>query len=364
MVFLKNKNIRTLVIFITQKCNLKCSYCYVNQNNIDINNEILKKSLYFFLRCDGNLKNVIFVGGEPFLKFDIIEKAISSLKFLKGKFPSKKIVTVINTNGTVISNRVLKILESVDHVAISLDGQKMTHNLHRKFHNGRGTFDKVINTVKIINKICPQKFVVNKIITSMTAHNLFQDVLFLLSLQPESISLNVALGDLGWNKNKVNILFQNAERLYLWIKNHWDNKLVRNKFQLLFKPILHECPMAHLSIDSIGNIYPCEILLSRKEDLAGNVILDYLRPDIIDCKFSIESERCTKELCRSCDQICRKVYFDSWPSRSAAPYADKWLEKALEFQAFFLKRYEEDEGKLRSFRREDDYMLRNSLKIF
>jgi uncharacterized protein len=336
----------------------------VNQDNIDINSDVLKKSLYFFLRCDGSLKNIIFSGGEPLLKFDIIKEAISLLQFLKGKYPSKKIVTVINTNGTIIDEHILKILRTVDYISISLDGQAITHNLHRKFYNGRGTFDKVINTVKIIKKIYPQKFVVNKIITSRTAHNLFQDVIFLLSLQPVSISLNIALGDLDWNEDIVNILFQNAERLYLWIKKHRNSRSIRNKFQLLFKPILHECPMTHLSIDPLGNIYPCEILLSRKEDWVGNVILDYLRPDIIDCKFSIEDERCIKELCRSCDQICRKVYFNSWPNHSIAQDADKWLEKALEFQTFFLKRYEEDEGKFHPLISENDYMLRSALKIF
>jgi len=311
---------------------------------LDISTEVLRRSLHFFLHCDGNIKKIFFVGGEPFTKIDLLDEAWRMINLLRKEFAHKTILTTINTNGTILNDRILRFIKHLDYIAVSLDGREPTHNLHRRYHNGRGTFNKVLRNFNRIKKTYPQKLIINKIVTSRNVYSVFEDTLFLAGLKPKFIFLNVALGDLGWSNKKVDALFRNADKLYRWIKGRWKNRSIREMFQLLFKPVVHECPMTHVSIDTDGKIYPCEILLSRKEDTIGNLILDYIRPDIVYCEFSANDERCAKELCRECNQICRKVYFDSWPRKPYSQEGLRWLEQAMGFQSFFWRQHKKDSG--------------------
>lgn len=60
--------------------------------------------------------------------------------------------TSITTNGTLINKKILDKLVNYNckTIQITLDGSKETHDTTRKFKNGLGSFDKLVN---IINEV-------------------------------------------------------------------------------------------------------------------------------------------------------------------------------------------------------------------
>ena len=65
-------NIKTIWLFVTNQCNLDCSYCYIKKNPRDINTGIAYRvidelvSNPFF-----NEHHIVLFGGEPLLKMDL-----------------------------------------------------------------------------------------------------------------------------------------------------------------------------------------------------------------------------------------------------------------------------------------------------
>ena len=77
---------RTVTFQVTDKCNLACSYCYqINKGTRRMKFEYAKKLIDMLLSGDDKLARYIdtesspaiileFIGGEPFLEVDLIEK--------------------------------------------------------------------------------------------------------------------------------------------------------------------------------------------------------------------------------------------------------------------------------------------------
>ena len=127
-----------VVFDITNKCNLKCIHCYSSNNKSELStNEIFKiiEKLY-----ETGVGLIDFGGGEPLLRDDIFD--ILSYSKDVGLYIS------ITTNGTLLNKENIKNLKklNIDHVCISLDGFKQ--ETHDYIRNKKGTYDKVINSIK------------------------------------------------------------------------------------------------------------------------------------------------------------------------------------------------------------------------
>ena len=109
--FLKNQNIlQNVQIQITEKCNLKCRHCYVNNRSIetavsfmsaDVLNKIIKECVELGVFV------ITLTGGEPFMHpnlWDIIKK-----------IKEYGILVNVQTNGTLINERnIIKIKDNIN----------------------------------------------------------------------------------------------------------------------------------------------------------------------------------------------------------------------------------------------------------
>jgi len=61
----------------TQRCNLKCIHCYANATQIPADGELSTSEAESFIRdlADFNVPVLLFSGGEPLLRGDILELA-------------------------------------------------------------------------------------------------------------------------------------------------------------------------------------------------------------------------------------------------------------------------------------------------
>lgn len=119
---------------LTTRCNLKCSYCGIWDENIhELDTSQIISMLEGFSKM--GTQYVSLSGGEPLLRDDLGE----IIQFAK----SKRLKVGINSNGTAVPDKIA-ILKFVDDLRFSFDGPREIHDHLR----GRGAFDKVMQAVK------------------------------------------------------------------------------------------------------------------------------------------------------------------------------------------------------------------------
>ncbi len=145
-------------VLLTWACNLKCIYCYEGAG--EKFNEVMTKEsankYIAFLKKEAELRNsklisVILFGGEPLLNFKLGKYILSEIKrYCTQK--NKTLVSGIVTNGTLITDEILNDLKEYNcrTIQITLDGTKNIHDSRRMYKNNKGSFDKVINSIKLI----------------------------------------------------------------------------------------------------------------------------------------------------------------------------------------------------------------------
>lgn len=91
---------------------------------------------------------IVFHGGEPLiLGNSYIERAIHTIKsFLPSKF---NIRFALQTNGSLVDSVVIDTFHKLDvSISVSLDGPSIAQDRHRRFANGRSSFDVVSGNIQ------------------------------------------------------------------------------------------------------------------------------------------------------------------------------------------------------------------------
>ncbi len=167
-----------LILQVTQQCNLRCAYCSYSgiykSNRVHSNKrmtfETAKRAIDFFLAHSTDTGDVTigFYGGEPLLEFELIKDCI---QYARSKVEGKKLRFNMTTNGTLLKGNILDyIVENDISVSISLDGSKEEHDANRRFVNGKGSFDTIIENIKAIRKNYPEYFDLVSIMTTINPH--------------------------------------------------------------------------------------------------------------------------------------------------------------------------------------------------
>lgn len=154
--------IGALTVFVTNSCNLGCSYCYHSQNDLKLGKPMdidsLLESIAYIEKQIGFKSEVgiAFFGGEPLLDFDFIDTACEKLREI-GKKMDCTFKFALTTNGTILSEEVKKILIKNDiNVTVSIDGFQDLHDTYRVFKsNGGGSYNLAIDNAASIAKIVP-----------------------------------------------------------------------------------------------------------------------------------------------------------------------------------------------------------------
>ena len=124
-------------INITNKCNLKCKYCYGSYPDKQMAKEIPTEKwidLISRLRSLGT-KRINIGGGEPLVRKDI-GKILSHMK-------KNHILTNMNTNGQLVKD-MMDVVKKLTTVCISIDGDEKIHDGRK----GAGSYRKVIEAIK------------------------------------------------------------------------------------------------------------------------------------------------------------------------------------------------------------------------
>ena len=144
----------TFCINISDACNLRCDYCF---NALKKNKSLrIETILDYLVKCFNAFPNkekyyVDLSGkGEPLL---FLQEILEIKKFCDAKSNeiNREILVQFVCNGTLLDEITASILQKNGILfGVSLDGNEMVHNKHRKTKDGKPTYQAIINNVKNI----------------------------------------------------------------------------------------------------------------------------------------------------------------------------------------------------------------------
>ena len=153
--------LQTLVLNLTNQCNLSCQYCY--EYGADkvatpegkpkfMDFETAKASVDLLFRQSAGRRNVhiTFFGGETLMNFPLLQKVVGYANE-QATAQSRFVDFSLTTNATLLTPAIIGFL-SDNHigVTVSMDGPKEMHDRLRVFSNGRGSYDIVEPRVRAL----------------------------------------------------------------------------------------------------------------------------------------------------------------------------------------------------------------------
>lgn len=274
---------RTCTLQVTDACNLRCTYCYqIAKNTHRMSFDIAKKYIDMLLEDDqendyvntkiSNGLIVEFIGGEPLLEIDLIDKVTDYLydRMLELNHPwlNKFMISICSNGVLYMDPRFQRYIEKNKYhlsFSISIDGNKELHDACRVFPDGSGSYDIAIEGVKHFREVHHGNMGSKMTIAPGNINKVYVAGVNLLNLGYEEIFLNCVYED-GWDAHYATILYQQLTKLADYII---DNDLFDKVYFSIFEDN-NFCPMSPddndnwcggtgsmLSCDYKGDLYPC-----------------------------------------------------------------------------------------------------------
>ena len=149
----------TLVVNVTSKCNLSCTYCYeYGEDKIVeastkprfMTEETAKQSVDFMFAESGDspVVHLTFFGGETLLNFKVLKSALAYANE-RATVLGKRVDTSLTTNATLLRDDVIDwLVENDVGVTVSIDGAREQQDRFRTFSNGMGSYDVILPNIK------------------------------------------------------------------------------------------------------------------------------------------------------------------------------------------------------------------------
>ncbi len=136
--------IRVLVLHLTDYCNLRCRYCFIEGNmpegykRQDMSEEVAERAIDKFGqviagRTFPKPPSIVLYGGEPLVNWEVAKHGLEYLQQgqKSGRLPSR-VDKILITNGTLITPEIAEELKRYEvMVSVSIDGPKDIHDLNR-----------------------------------------------------------------------------------------------------------------------------------------------------------------------------------------------------------------------------------------
>ena len=270
---------KSITFIVTKDCQLACKYCYlVGKNSKErMSWEIAKKAVDYILAHEQDFKeeSVIwdFIGGEPFLEIDLIDKICDYIKTelfrLKHHWFNSYRFS-FSTNGINYDTRKVQdfIEKNKSHlsIGITIDGTKAKHDLNRvwKGEEKKGSYDDVVRNIPLWLSQFPGAGTKVTVSTADIPY-IAESVLHLYSLGIKDVIINCVFENVWkdgdeqlFEKQLVKLADEIIERGYYaeYSCSFFNEQLGKPIDPLLFNQ--NWCGAGKmLSIDSKGNFYPC-----------------------------------------------------------------------------------------------------------
>jgi len=282
-----------------------------------MSDEVLASMISQYLSIAGQYTSFSWQGGEPLLMGLDFYKRVVELQQEYG-YSGQYVGNSIQTNAILITPELAKLFHDYNFLlGVSLDGPKEIHDYYRQYHNGNGTFDRVMDSIEIL-KAHNVEFNILAVVNELTAkkadeiYSFFLDKgFYFLQFIPavdfdaetgEPMGYSVKPDDYGeflcklfdkWYNNGNPVVsirtFDNIATIYAGIKSEAC-------------VYMKECGN-YAVIEYNGDVYPCDFFVEEGLKL-GNIIETPFREIISNQKMRVFSRsKCSDsfEKCSDCE---------------------------------------------------------------
>ena len=328
---------KNITFIVTKDCQLACKYCYlVGKNSKErMTWEVAKEAIDYILDHENEFKeeSVIwdFIGGEPFLEIDLIDKICDYLKtemYRRDHHWFNSYRFSFSTNGINYHEDKVQQFIKKNHnhlsIGITIDGTELKHDLNRVYkYSEKGSYKDVVRNIPLWLEQFPGA-ATKVTISSPDIPYIKESVLHLYDLGIKEVNINCVFEDV-W-KEGDDALFE--EQLTELADAIIDMDFYRDHTcsfyaEFIGKPMdpgrdnQNWCGAGKmLAVDAAGNFYPCTrfaaySLRSKPAWIIGNVkdgidqnklrpflMLDRTtqsRPECIDCEVASGCAWCQGE---------------------------------------------------------------------
>lgn len=300
---------KNITFIVTKDCQLACKYCYLVGKNTKerMSWDVAKQAIDYVLdhEADMNEESVIwdFIGGEPFLEIDLIDKICDYLKVEMYRrkhhwFNSYRFSFATNgiNYGTEKVQNFIKKNHAHLSIGITIDGTKRKHDLNRiwkteemqrgitpKPEDEKGSYDDVVKNIPLWLEQFPGAGT-KVTISSADIPYIKESVLHLYSLGIHEININCVFEDV-WKEGDDKLFEEQLMQLADAIIDggYYQDYACSFFTEQMGKPL--DCKLDNqnwcgagrmLAVDAEGNFYPCTrfaqySLRSKKAWIIGNV---------------------------------------------------------------------------------------------
>lgn len=324
----------TLILHVSNACNMRCRYCFANHGNYGAESGLMPVQValdaveLFYQRYD-RIKQIKFFGGEPMMNPDAIEAVCRDIQ---GRYDRGEIQTLpeykIVTNGTILPERAMRLIRDHDiQTVFSMDGPEPVHDYARVFAGDRGSFAVVRDHFRALREYTDGKQPCGVEMTYHAIHKAhglsMSDVTdyFVREFGVEARTVNISpvSADDGSEfslKDGNRCLVESARQI---LDSFYEGKTdvpVDQKLYFLTRKIRRGiqadrqvCNAAWkwVAVSAAGDVYPCFMFMNRDEFKMGNIYADLFS----DPRYQRLTERwksfdrLEKETCGRC--FCNRI---------------------------------------------------------
>lgn len=300
---------KSITFIVTKDCQLACKYCYLVGKNTKerMTWDVAKQAIDYILDHESDMseESVIwdFIGGEPFLEIDLIDKICDYLKvemFRRNHHWFNSYRFSFSTNGINYATDKVQHFIKKNHehlsIGITIDGTKRKHDLNRiwktaemeqgimpKPEEEQGSYDDVVKNIPLWLEQFPGAGT-KVTISSADIPYIKESVLHLYSLGIHEVNINCVFEDV-WKDGDDKLFEQQLTELADAIIDcgFYTDYACSFFTEHMGKPM--DCQSENqnwcgagrmLAVDAEGNFYPCTrfaqySLRSKKAWIIGNV---------------------------------------------------------------------------------------------
>jgi uncharacterized protein len=271
-----------LTLVLTHDCNLGCSYCYAGRKFRKVMAPAIADAALDMAfasarpRADGGERlQIAYFGGEPTLEWDMLVTYATRARE-RAAAAGIELVQSVTTNGTLLTKERVALLGELGvYVALSIDGNRLAHEVNRPNMNGSSSWEAVSRALDLLAQ-SERPFETISVVTPASVVHFADSVAHLYERGVPRVSINPcyeAIWTDGHLAQWEEALEHSAGLLAGWMRlgrtvsfAPFDAKIIARIKGGLEQGDKCSLGESMVAVAPSGNLYSCERLVGEDED--------------------------------------------------------------------------------------------------
>lgn len=259
-----------MTLILTHRCNLACGYCYAGEHvRRDMDAATLDRAVDLLFADGADRAQLSFFGGEPFLAFDAMRRAVARAE-RHARAAGARLAVQCTTNATALGpEQVAFVREHGIRCTVSIDGVRAAHDLNRPRAGGGSSYDQVrAGLRRLVRTGCAPDALM--VISPQTVPYVYASVSELWAEGVGMVRANLVL-DAPWTAEDRDELREQllAVGWELLARRTRGEAVAFEPFERAMRPVRRKPAggrRPHVVVATSGHLYPCAPMVGEDRD--------------------------------------------------------------------------------------------------